>query len=160
MADQIENKLEIGDLSKVTTYQAGAMQAAAQRVLRLHTDNILSPYGITKPQWMVIGMALDAGSEGIRLAEICSRLDIAPNNLAPIVGSLERQNMVVRINRGKQRAIAIHPVFAQDCPEIERILRRALRTSIYSAVTPMEFRVYLKVLYQLSRMRPDWPREN
>ena len=160
MADRMDNKLEIGDLSRITTYQAGALLSAAQRVLRMHTDNILSPYGITKTQWMVIGMTLDAGSEGVRLTEINSQLDLKPNSLAPIISSLEKQNMVMSINKGKQRAIVIHPTFAQDCPEIERILRRALRTTIYTAVTPMEFRVYLKVLFQLSRMRPDWPREN
>jgi len=148
-------KLEIGDLKKITTYQAGVIQAAAHRALRLHCDNILSPYGITKTEWMVIGMALDADSEGILLAEICRQLDLEPNSLARVVSVLEKRRMVVRTTSGKQKAIAIHPTFARDCPEIERILRTALRASIYSSVTPLEFRIYLKVLYQLSRLSTD-----
>lgn len=156
----MENNLEIGDLSKITTYQAGALQAAANRMLRLHCDSILSAYGINKNQWMVIGLALETGKDGILLSEISRRLDINAKNVAGIVSALERQDRLVRVNKGRQVAIAIHPIFARDCPEIERMLRRALRKSIYSAVTPLEFRMYLKVLYQLSRLRPDWPDES
>jgi DNA-binding MarR family transcriptional regulator len=149
----LSNSLEIGDLSHITTYQAAALQAAAQRAIREHCDKILSPYGITKTQWLVIGLALDAGNAGIRLTDLCRRLDLTPTTLNNIINVLERQNMLVWVSRrGKQRAVTIHPTFARDCPEIEWILRSALRSSIYATIAPLELRIYLKVLYQLAQL--------
>lgn len=154
MAGSIKSNLEVGDLSRITTYQAGAMQALAHRALRLRCDRVLGPYGITKRQWLVIGLTLDAGPSGISLRELSTQLDMTAAALSAVVAVLVKQCKVIRQQIGRQRGIALHPKFIPDCVEIERILRTALRESIYASVSPLEFRMYLKVLHHLSQL-PD-----
>lgn len=152
----MQDKLEIGDLSNMTTYQAGALQASANRALRLFCNEVLRPYGITKKQWMVIGLALQAGAGGANCAEITRRLDMTPQSLNSMLTTLgKRKKLVSKICQNGQKTITVHPEFAPDCTEIERMLRIALRGSIYRDISPLEFRIYLKVLFFLSRLQPN-----
>jgi len=155
MSTPIKSQLEIGQLGKLTTYQAGAMQMAANRSLRLLCDKILTPYGITKTQWLVIGAALDAGPGGIQIGELGRLVDLSARGLLNIVTILVKKEMLILRPNSKnaaKRVVAIHPKFAPDCQEIERIMRVALREVIYDNVTPLEFRIYLKVMYHLSQI--------
>jgi DNA-binding MarR family transcriptional regulator len=148
----IQGPLNIGNLRSITTYRAGMLQTAATKALREHCTDILTPYGITKLEWLVIGAALDAGKKGISLKELACQMDISVAKLNSMVNSLqERGKVLSRAGTSlPQRVVLLHPAFAPDCAEIERSLRTALRQSIYGKVSPLEFRIYLKVLYQLS----------
>ncbi len=155
MDSSIQGPLNIGNLRAITTYRAGIMQASSVRALRKHTDRILSPYGITKNEWLLIGAALDAGPEGISFKGLAGELDTTLARLDSSVKSLQSRGKVTCKN-GKtlsQKVVAINPDFEPDCAEIERILRSALRESIYVNITPLEFRIYLKVLFQLSQLK-------
>ena len=153
MDSSLEGPLKIGDLHDITTYQAGVLQAAASRATRLHCDKILSTYGISKTEWLVIGSVLDAGQSGIHLTDLANLIDTTRVRIRRIVKKLEKQQMIIASGWGKARKpinVTIHPTFALDCPEIEQTLRQALRDSIYSKITPLELRMYLRVMHQLS----------
>ncbi len=155
MDSPIQGPLNIGNLRAITTYQAGIMQASSVRALRKYCDQILSPYGITKNEWLLIGAALDAGPEGVTFKELARSLDTTMARLDSSTKSLQQRGKII-CKSGKtpsQKVVRINPDFAPDCAEIERILRTAMRESIYADITPLEFRVYLKVLFQLSQLK-------
>ena len=148
--------LEIGDLHNITTYQAGVMQSAAHRALQKYCDDILQPYGLTKIQWLLIGTVLDNGDSGIRPTDLANQLGTTSSWLATALKPLVARKVIRREQHSKDsrsKLIFIHPDFAPDCAEIERAVRDGLRRTIYAHITPLEFRIYLKVLYQLSQIK-------
>lgn len=158
MDKSIHNFLEEGDLSKVTTYQAGVMQASTHRLLQKKCDDILRPYGISKMHWLIIGTVLDAGPAGIRLTDLAEALDTTQSYLTTTINLLVSKKMLMRTDNeadSRSKFVSIDPDFAPKCIEIENTLRHALRKSIYSHIDPTEFRVYMKVLYQLSKVNDN-----
>lgn len=148
-----EFSINKGDLSKVTTYQAGVMQAATHRLLQKHCDEILKQYGISKMHWLIIGTVLDAGSKGVRLTELAHTLGTTMSYVTTAVNLLESKGMLTRTSNdtdSRSKFIAINPTFVPKCNEIEETLRDALRKSIYAKISPADFRTYMKVLHQLS----------
>jgi DNA-binding MarR family transcriptional regulator len=149
----INKLLAKGDLSKITTYQAGVMQASMHRKLQKYCDRVLKPHGLTKMQWLIIGTVLDAGKEGVRLTELSEKLNTTMSYITNAVNLLESRKILSRQDSSidsRSKLISIDKTFAPKCAEIERRLRDALRSSIYAHVDPDEFRTYMKVLYQLS----------
>lgn len=140
-------------LKHVTTYQAGAVQAAAHRALQKHCDDILKPYGISKMHWLIIGHVLDAGKAGIRISDLATSLGTTLPYLTTAINLLESKGYLIRKENdedARSKLVVINPKHINKCHEIELTLREALRKSIYSSVDPEEFKIYLKVLYQLN----------
>lgn len=143
-------------MNHITTYQAGAVQAAVHRAIQKHYDQTLKPYGITKMHWLIIGTILDTGEKGARMTDIAKALDTTLPYLTNTLNVLEAKGIINRdSNQGDSRSkiVRINPQFVPRCAEIEGTLRTKLRESIYAHVDPADFRVYLKVLYQLAKLR-------
>jgi DNA-binding MarR family transcriptional regulator len=149
------SQLADGDISKITTYQAGVMQSATHRILQKHCDEVLRPYGITKTQWLIIGTVLDAGSKGIRITDLAIQVGTTLSYLTNTVNLLESKKILRRVahdSDNRAKSVSIHKPYVKTCQEIEGFLREALRTSIYANISPEDFRVYMKVMYQLARL--------
>ena len=145
-----------GDLSVITTYQAGVAQSSAHRVLQKYCDEVLSRYGITKMHWLIIGTVLDAGEAGVRLTDLTDKLGTTMPYLTTTVNLLESKGMLQRTGHksdSRSKVITINEDFAPKCDEIELTLRNALRQSVYADINPAEFRIYMKVLFQLGEIR-------
>lgn len=143
------------DISKITTYQAGAAQASMHRLLQKLSDAILKPYNITKMQWMIIGTTLDAGKNGLRVSDLADSLGTTISYLTTMVNLLESRGILIRTDNStdsRSSLISVSPGFLPKCAEIESALRKGLRQSIYAKVDPGEFRTYMKVLYQLQEI--------
>lgn len=141
------------DLSKITTYQAGIVQAAANRLLQKHCDEILEPYGITKMQWIIIGATLDYGKNGVRISDLAKKLGTTLPYMTKLIKPLQIKGILqVNVNEKDNRSkiVIVAPEFAKKCPEIEQTLRDGLRNSIYANTNPGEFQTYIKVLYELA----------
>jgi DNA-binding MarR family transcriptional regulator len=141
------------DLSKITTYQAGAVQASLHRLLQKQCDEILSPYGISKMHWMIIGHVLDAGKEGIRISDLAQNLGTTISYLTTAINILESKGYVKRKDNSddaRSKLIVVNPKRIKKCQEIEKTLREGLRKAIYSKVDPQEFRIYMKVMFSLT----------
>jgi DNA-binding MarR family transcriptional regulator len=155
MREEIENLIRTGDLSGITTYQAGIMQAHVARLLQHITDDILRPYGITKVQWQIVGATLDAGDNGVRITDLSQSLGTTLAFLTNTVNSLEQKNILQRVNNkndNRSKLISVHPDFQPQCAVIENALREGLRTAIYAHVDVADFHTYIKVLFQLANV--------
>lgn len=146
------------DLSKVTTYQAGASQAHMNRKLQKACDIILKPYGMTKMQWFVIGHVLDAGQDGIRISDLAEKLGTTMSYLTTSVNYLESRGILDRRDHSsdtRSRLVVINDGYRPICQEIETTLRDGLRKTIYATVSPKDFVIYIKVMNLLSAVDLD-----
>jgi DNA-binding MarR family transcriptional regulator len=147
-----------GDLSNITTYQAGVVQASAHRNLQKLCDEFLRPYGITKMQWLIIGTVLDAGKSGMRLTDLAEIVGTTLSYLTTAVNLLESKDILIRsISKGDNRSktIRLNPKFTPISSQIESELRDKLRETIYADIDPDEFRTYMKILFRLGAIRID-----
>lgn len=143
----------MSQLANITTYQAGIIQASANRQLQKFSDNVLGQFGITKMQWLVIGTVLDAGPKGERISDLAKKLGTTLPYLTNTVNLLESKHMLVRkSNNSDARAklVVVEKKFRPKCAVIEKSLRDALRKSVYTDVTQKDFETYIKVLYKLA----------
>lgn len=141
------------NISKLTTYQAGASQARFNRKLQMLSDQILEPYGITKMQWLIIGSVLDTQEHGVRLSELADKLGTSMPYLTTTINLLESKGILERENSTKDtraKIIRVSKGYQRTCKKIEEDLRAGLRKEIYAKIDPAEFRVYLKVMQQLA----------
>jgi DNA-binding MarR family transcriptional regulator len=158
MDKSTHSALNRGDLSNIATYQAGIVQASVHRTLQKISDEALKPFGISKMQWLIIGCVLDAGTNGARITDIAKTLDTTLSYLTNAINVMELKNILQRgSNKGDSRSklVVVHPDFAPKCEAIEQALRQALRDTIYAHVDPQEFRIYMKVLYQMYNLKNE-----
>jgi DNA-binding MarR family transcriptional regulator len=144
------------DLSNITTYQAGVAQATMHRLLQKHCDDILKPYGITKMQWLIIGTVLDSGAKGVRISDLAKTLGTTISYLTTSINLLESKGFLIRKgnnNDSRSKLVIVNPEHLANCRTIELALREGLRKSIYAEVDPEEFRTYIKVLYELIKVK-------
>jgi DNA-binding MarR family transcriptional regulator len=123
--------------------------------LQKYCDVVLKPYGISKMQWLIIGTVLDAGPGGVRITDLAERLGTTMPYMTTSVKLLELKGMLVRTGDkrdSRAKLVTVDRRFVPQCEVIERTLRDSLRRTIYRDVDPAEFRIYLKVLFQLSRL--------
>jgi DNA-binding MarR family transcriptional regulator len=143
------------ELRNITTYQAGAVQASMHRLLQKKCDEILAPFGISKMHWLIVGHVLDAGKAGVRISDLARDLGTTISYLTTAINNLEAKGFLIRKENdedGRSKYISINPKKVKQCREIELVLREGLRKSIYSKIDPAEFRIYLKVMYDLSSL--------
>lgn len=143
------------DLSTITTYQAGVLQASTHRQLQKICDDILAPFGITKNQWLLIGTILDAGPSGIRITELAKIMGTTLSYLTNTLNLLESKGIITRVAHDddvRSKLVTVCESFQGNCKTIEKTLRDGLRTSIYADISPEEFHVYLRVLMKLSNI--------
>lgn len=146
------------DLSKLTTYQAGATQANMHRKLQKVCDIILRPYGITKMQWMIIGYVLDAKKDGMRVSDLAEKLGTTMAYLTNSINLLESRDILKRTDNAadsRSKLIVVTDSYAPTCKEIENTLRAGLRKTIYAKIDPVEFSIYIKVMSELASVEID-----
>ncbi len=145
--------IEQGELSVATTYQAGIAQATMHRKLQKFCDDVLEPYGITKVQWLIVGTVFDHKSTGIRISDLTKILGTNMPYMTNTVNTLEDKNILKRVENSMDNRsvfITVSPSFLPKCKKIEVMLRDALRRKVYLNISYDDFRVYMKVLYQLA----------
>lgn len=151
----IEEPLSNNDISKISTYHVGVLQALVHRNLRRITDNILSPYEITKMQWLIIGVIYDSGKLGIRLTDLANEIGTTIPYITKETNLLLAKKIIKRSASSQDnriKLVTINPKFLPTFKRIEADLRKGLREAIYSKIDPGEFITYLKVLNQLSNI--------
>lgn len=142
-------------LSELKTYQVGVIQSAAMRALRKHKDECLQPYGLTGMQWVIIGTILDAGRTGTRITDLAKILDVTMAFLTNSVNLLESKGILERIENvqdSRSRMVRVTDAYVPTCEKIENELRKVLRKSIYSKLTPLELHTYIRVMYKFAEL--------
>lgn len=143
------------NLSKVTTYHAGIMQATMHRKLQRFSDEVLAPYGLTKMHWLIVGTVLDHRATGVRITDLSKLLGTNLSYMTNTVNLLESRKILARMENtvdSRSRLITVHPKFSPQCKKIEASLRQALRDKIYSKIDVKDFQTYMKVMFQLGQL--------
>jgi len=144
----------IESLVHIPTYAAGVVQSTAYRLLKKFTEDCIQPHGITMMQWFIIGTIYDADDEGIGVTQLSRAVDTNVPYITNTLNLLEQMGIVERETReGDNRSKVVHiiPAYLPTVQRIEQDLRRRMRETIYSNVTPHELRTYLTVLYKLTQ---------
>ena len=142
-----------GDLSRISTYEAGILQSKMNRKLQKFCDQVLSEFGITKMQWLIIGTVYDHATTGTRITDLSKILGTNLPYMTTAVNTLVYKNILVRVGNvqdNRSKIVAVHADFAPKCSLIERTLRNALRQKIYKDIPPEDFKVYMRVMFVLA----------
>jgi DNA-binding MarR family transcriptional regulator len=142
----------------ITTYAAGVAQASTHRKLQKYCDEVLAEFGITKMQWLIIGTVLDSGEKGVRLSDLAVTMGTNLPYLTNTINLLESKNILERkedASDSRAKRVMVNGQFAKKCDLIEKTLRDKLRKTIYAQISPEEFRIYMKVTFQLGEIESE-----
>jgi DNA-binding MarR family transcriptional regulator len=138
-------KLNI-DLIRLTAYGTGLLQGKAYSRLNDKLTQSLLPFGISIPEWKLLGQLHEHGK--MRLAELADKLSYDPPMVTKLAKKLEKKGLSKRVADAKdERAKVISITVKGDTlvKNIEPEVKKAMR-SILKGITPDELRSYLKVL--------------
>lgn len=150
--------LKTGDLSTLTTYKVGVLEASVHRNLQKYCEIVLKNYGLTKMHWMLIGTVLDNGPDGTRLTDLAKQLGTTMSYITVSVNLLSSRGILQRVEStsdSRSTLVSVEKKYIKACEEIEITLRKSLRKAVYSHVSPEDLRCYLKVMMQLSSIVPS-----
>lgn len=144
------------DISQITTYESGAVQSSAHRILTRIKSDFLSQYNLTSTQWFVIGFAYEAGEKGVRLSDLMRTLDTSMPFITNIVNLLESKKILQKmsdVNDSRVKIAKLNPKYQSTVEEIESGLRDELRVRLYDKehITREELSTYITVLYKIAQ---------
>lgn len=129
-----------------TMYNAGILQGKAYKTLQYHLSRTLRPFGLSVPEWKLLGQLYD--NEKLRVVDLVRVLSYDPPLVTTLIHSLEKKNLVSRkADKVDKRVkfIAATPLGKSLIPKIERKVRAVMRTMLKD-VTKEEILVFMKVL--------------
>lgn len=146
------------DISHITTYESGVMQATAHRVLARIKSDYLSQYELTSTQWFVIGYVYQAGTTGIRLNDLMKILDTTMPFITNIVNLLVSKKILFKTSSSEDSRIKfahLNPKYESTVEEIESGLREELRIRLYREdhISREELATYIAVLYKIAQSK-------
>ena len=132
--------------NKNTTYNLGIIQGKAYRILQNHLSNALKPYGLSIPEWKLLGQLCDYGE--MKAAVIANNLDIDAPLVTVLVKNLDEKGFLKRKqNKEDKRAVIIKATekTIQLILELETKVRFEIK-QVFAGVTSEEMATYIKVL--------------
>ncbi len=144
------------DLSQITTYQSGVIQAAAHRVLNRVVSDFLLQYDLTAMQWFIIGHIYDRGDAGLRMTDLTKLLDTSLPYTTNTINLLESKEIVrkkIHQKDSRTKLVSITPSYRSTVEEIEIGLREQMREQLYKSnrISREELQAYIDVLYKIVR---------
>lgn len=146
------------DISQITTYESGVMQATAHRILTRMTSDYLSQFGLTSTQWYVIGQVYKANGAGIRLNDLMHILDTTMPFITNTVNLLESKGILQKVSSSDDSRVKIarlNPAYKKQAERIEEGLREELRQRLYREdnISRDELTAYITVLYKIAHSK-------
>lgn len=142
------------DISQITTYQSGVIQASVHRIMNRVVADYLLQHGLTSMQWYIIGHIYDAGDKGLRLSDLTRKIHTTLPYVTNTIILLESRGIVQKLSHAgdnRIKLVSIAPSFRPRIDDIESGLRGRLRETIYdkSGVSRQELNDYIAVLYKI-----------
>lgn len=134
----------------LATYQTGALEARAHRVFTTSVNKSLSDYGLSMPQWAVLGVLNDHDDR--RPFQIAEVLNVRPPVVTALINELEANKLVMRkVHASDSRAtlIVLTRQGKQLVAKVERHVQKDLRV-LFGDITVPELAVYIRVLTKLA----------
>ena len=140
-------------LTDLSTASAGIVEARVHRRLKKEFATYLEPYNLTTMEWFVIGYLHESARGGVQLSDIAKHLQTTLPYLTNMINELEVKGMLERVEHsadGRAKFIRLLPAAKQLYTSAEQDLRSKLRELVYDQVSVEDFKIYIKVLYQLA----------
>jgi DNA-binding MarR family transcriptional regulator len=80
-------------------------QAKAYRKIRAFMDVTLRPYSLTITEWLIIGVAIDAGPNGIRISDIAKTLGVEMPVITNLVHKATQAGWLRRIEDSEDKRV-------------------------------------------------------
>jgi DNA-binding MarR family transcriptional regulator len=143
------------DISQISTYKSGIMQATAHRILSRINADFLAKYGLTPMQWFTIGLAYDAGPAGVPLSELKLSLNTSMPFITNSVNQLEAKGILQKVSHvddSRVKIAKLNPLYKKTVKEIEDGLRDELRSQLYATgkISREELSAYITVLDKIT----------
>ncbi len=122
-----------GTTLQYSTYNVGLLQAKAYRLLTHRTNMLLAPYGLTSVQWAMLGVLFD-NAQPLALVQLAEKLEVDPPFITVLVAGVEKTDLIKIEAHPKDRRTKLVSLTHKGrklVPEIEKILRREMKTSIH-----------------------------
>ncbi len=129
------------------TYKAGILQVKAFRILQSKVSQTLSKFDLNPSEWSILGL-ISASTNGIRLAEVASALNVETPLITALVNNLEELKLVERFNHPsdkRAKLLYLTPKGKHLIPLVENSLKETL-FKLLEGVTQEELNTYRKVL--------------
>lgn len=113
---------------QLTTYQGVILQARAFRAIRTFMIETLKDYNLTLTEWLMIGVVVDAGREGVRISDLAENLGVEMPVITNLVKRAEASGWVTHaVDKNDKRAKRIYSTTSsrQKACNIEGELQRA-----------------------------------
>lgn len=133
-------------LQSLKTYNAGLVQGKAYRILSAHLTKALLAYGVSIPEWKLLGQLADHGN--LKLATLAELLSVEAPLVTALVDKLEKKAFVERANDPQDRrakVISITPAGKQLVKQAESAVRASMK-NLLKGVSLGELKTYMKVL--------------
>ncbi len=137
-------------VSNFSTYHIGLVQAQAYKMLQQHFRAGLKPYGITIPEWSLLGVVFDHGQ--MTLTEITHVLKSKASHPTVLVDNLVARGLLDRVTHPEDKRtklVTLTPKGRALVPEIEAAVRASIRKAI-EHVPRAELEAYYRVLSMLA----------
>lgn len=141
------------NLSHITTYHAGIVQARAYRILKGLMTDALKKHGLSMMQWAIVGLVYDAGKKGIRITELAKKLDTTLAFVTNHINVLESKDLVRREldeADSRVRVVILNAKHRKSVKSIEKEVRSDLRKVVGDNISLRELAIYVKVLEKIS----------
>jgi DNA-binding MarR family transcriptional regulator len=132
----------------LTTYQIGILVARTHRVLKAHTDEVLTPYDLTSVDWAILGLLHDDATAGMKLSTLSEELGVEAPFITVRIKRLQDRKLVSVVSGPtdkRERLATITPTGAKLVATIEPILRSASRTWL-KGVGPLDVKGFITVM--------------
>jgi DNA-binding MarR family transcriptional regulator len=135
---------------RLRTYQAGLLQAKAHRVLTSYMTEALAPYGISLPEWALLGLLKD--HKVLRPSEIADHLGVKPPVATAHLKRLDSAGLIHRnqpADDSRVVEISLTPEGIRKVDTIESRLRVDLR-GFLKGIKVADLITYIRVLAKLA----------
>jgi len=144
----------IKNLTSITTYEAGLLQAKAYRRLKTFLSTELKEHGLTMMDWALLGYVYDARDEGIRTSVLAELFNVEPSLMTNMINDLEKRELVVRVpdlEDGRAKRVLTTPKGTDTVAQVEVELRGEMKKWL-KGVNKRDMITYMRVLKALSKM--------
>jgi DNA-binding MarR family transcriptional regulator len=124
----------------------GLLQGTAYSRLHENLTQVLNPFGISIPEWKLLGQLYDNGN--MRLSSLSDLLSYDPPMVTKLTKSLRKKKLITReYDREDERVkiVVITPEAVKILRKIDPIVKIRMR-DILKGVSREELNVYIKVL--------------
>lgn len=138
-------------LSNRTTYKLGMLQTRVYRMLNLETTKALAPYGLTPPEWAMLGVLHDM-PEGVRYSTVADEVGVEPPFVTLMAKKLIKKGLAQDALDPKDSRAKLIRVTAKGktlVPGIEKEVRSAMRPLV-DGISPKDLLTYFTVLHTLA----------